>query len=223
MSSAIIVVIAFLFLLPVVYVGQTAITGKKVEFNVVSSESGGGGGKSSGFSFGIVQADPAGILPPDLMDDSVYNAEGDFRNTQGIAPTYWNCSTDGNCDSNQIWGPCYAPHGHVHWKQEVATASAAMGTTKSTSSSAASMPPHYFYNHDAQHKSSGGSVWNAHPSDPNDLANTCRPGFLIIGAGKCGTRYVVAAFYLFFCFLQSYFCLSNNRHVLSLNRMLGAL
>lgn len=187
--SVIIVVIAFILLLPVVYVGQTAIVGKnKLDF---------GGGS---FRFGIVQSDPPGILPPDLLllESSVYT-EGDFKNAQGIAPTYWNCSSDGNCDSNQIWGPCFAPHGNVHWKQEVAKQhdimAAAATTTKSSSSA---MPPQHFYKHEEQHNSG----WNhPQPPDPNDLANTCRPGFLIIGAGKCGTRYVLHYIYVYFLFI----------------------
>ena len=191
--SVIIVVIAFIFLLPVVYVGQSAISGKNI------------GGSNGGFGgFGIVKNpanDPPGILPLDLLSsqsesggggDSAVYTEGDFQNAAGIAPTFWNCSLDGNCDSNEIWGPCYAPHGIVHWKQEVEKH---QQDDIMTPSSSGAMPPIHFYNHGEQQRISGGGGWNSHsqqpPADPNDMANTCRPGFLIIGAGKCGTRYVM--------------------------------
>jgi hypothetical protein len=98
----------------------------------------------------------------------------DFRNHKGIAPAYWNCLSEGDesCDASDIrlgshhgveLGPCFAPHGAVNWTKQVLKY--ANGTK----------PPAY-------HNVMGG------PSKSrDDWSNFCRPGFIIIGAGKCGT------------------------------------
>jgi hypothetical protein len=102
--------------------------------------------------------DVGGIVPAALID-LVYN-ESDFVNEQGVIPPYWDC-LHGKCNSSQIWGPCYPPHKNVHWTKQV--------------EKYRSRPPHY-------QKKEPISL------DSSDLSGYCRPGFLIIGAGKCGTR-----------------------------------
>jgi hypothetical protein len=106
-----------------------------------------------------VSVDVGGIVPAALID-LVYN-ETDFVNEQGVIPPYWDC-LHGKCNSTEIWGPCYPPHKSVHsWGQQV--------------EKYRSRPPHY------QRK-------ELLSRDSTDLSGYCRPGFLIIGAGKCGTR-----------------------------------
>jgi hypothetical protein len=102
--------------------------------------------------------DVGGIVPAALID-LVYN-ETDFVNEQGVIPPYWDC-LHGKCNSSEIWGPCYPPHKSVHWGKQV--------------EKYRSQPPHY----QRKEPLSG---------DSTDLSGYCRPGFLIIGAGKCGTR-----------------------------------
>lgn len=100
-----------------------------------------------------------GIVPSYLLG-RVYNAS-DFRNERGIVPPFWSCSR-GACNSSEVWGPCYAPRGAVDWGKQIAK---------------------------DQGKQEG-PVFHHEPGrgeTRDDLADYCRPGFIIIGAGKCGT------------------------------------
>ena len=121
-------------------------------------------------SFGLYRSNirpvsTEGVVPPELVKLGVYNQSVDFENEAGIETPFWGCN-HGSCSKNsRVWGPCYAPHGHVDWSVEVD-----------------------FYKENNPSYKAGKT---ARP-DQSDLANLCRPGFLIIGAGKCGTRYVVA-------------------------------
>ena len=121
---------------------------------------------------------PRGInVPSDLMG-LVYH-ERDFVNDAGISPTFWNDNRtfpgfkdDAIFDTK--FGPCY---GHTipkvpNWQDEVDK----QQTHKAIYHEKLS-PMHA----KAKHKNSG-IVTN-----DNDLRGYCRPGFIILGAGKCGT------------------------------------
>jgi hypothetical protein len=98
------------------------------------------------------------IVPPGLAG-RVYNLTTDFVNPQGAIPPFWDCQY-GSCQSDQVWGPCYAPHGKIRWEKEMQR----------------------FRQHRASYE-----ISPVDRTSKNDFANLCRPGFLIIGAGKCGT------------------------------------
>ena len=102
-----------------------------------------------------------GLVPDELM--GVMYHENDFINDKGIAPTFWECQ-DANCSAQQPpqYGPCFAPHESVDWNESI----------------------DFYKTHPPRYMRMGEGKANT-----NDLADLCRPGFLIIGAGKCGTRY----------------------------------
>jgi hypothetical protein len=119
--------------------------------------------RSSVKSIGInihdsASGDAGGIVPAALIG-LVYN-ETDFVNERGVIPSYWDCS-HGKCNTSKMWGPCYPGHKRVHWAKQV--------------EKYRGRPPSY------QKKETASQ-------DSNDLSGYCRPGFLIIGSGKCGTR-----------------------------------
>jgi len=116
-----------------------------------------------------------GIVPQELMRLNVYSPH-DFVNEIGRIPPYWNTfnqSQGGGSTSMSPplpgqpvhFGPCYAPKklARKNWAREVAK-------------NERDGPP--FYHHT---RIRGATQY--------DVAGYCRPGFIIIGAGKCGTRY----------------------------------
>jgi hypothetical protein len=111
-------------------------------------------------------------LPAQLVELGVYQAN-DFINAAGRVPTYW-ASRDNTTTNNKSkdtptpWGPCYPPRrgGSLDW--ELLATKAADNSSK----------PDY-----ARSSALGGKKHDAEAID-----GMCRPGFLIIGAGKCGTR-----------------------------------
>lgn len=125
------------------------------------------------------------IFPTELIG-SVYNID-DFKNGYGNIPAYWKDiysslmiepeninSTNQNIANSTVtkytqstWGPCYPPN-----EEE----------SKSIDWTLTSIDPN----------AKGGveyplSTINRKKKDKTDVSNMCRPGFLIIGAGKCGT------------------------------------
>lgn len=97
----------------------------------------------------------------ELLDIGVYK-DHDFVNEIGVTPPYWNNETRYSPKETitKQWGPCFGSHDHVEWEAEV--------------------------------KKSQGRIRPSFPTqavgvEKNDWADYCRPGFLIIGAGKCGT------------------------------------
>lgn len=110
-----------------------------------------------------------GIVPQALLG-TVYSPK-DFKNDKNVVPAFWGCGT-GQCNTSEVWGPCYAPQSRVDWPKEVAKAKNSR------------QPP--LYHREAKRG-----------QDANDLTDYCRPGFIIIGAGKCGTRYVEKSFFVF--------------------------
>ena len=110
---------------------------------------------------GHVMQVQGGALPPDLLDLGIYNLSTDLSNERGVRPPFWSNATR---HKDHSWGPCYAPReSRINWKEEIRQA--ANGTNV--------IYPKYDF----------GSNRN-----PQDVAGRCRPSFLIIGAGKCGTR-----------------------------------
>lgn len=107
-----------------------------------------------------IRYDEAGIVPATLLG-LVYSME-DFRNEAGVVPPYWGCENNA-CNISSVWGPCYAPNERIDWESQV---------------------------QDNQERKP--SYWHKQQRIQNsgDVAGYCRPGFLIIGAGKCGTRFV---------------------------------
>ena len=104
-----------------------------------------------------------------LLQAGVYN-EHDFENEMGIVPPYWSDLTHRSPveTTTAEWGPCFGTHQKVHWDKEIEKYTLRKKRPiypgASTASSAAIAE-----------------------KEKRDWANFCRPGFLIIGAGKCGT------------------------------------
>jgi hypothetical protein len=96
------------------------------------------------------------IVPDELLTLGVYSKH-DFINDRGIQPTFWDCG-DGRCSTRQEWGPCYAPNENLNWVEEVDKYNA-------------TQKPEYRRN-------------SRDRTSRTDLEGLCRPGFLIIGAGK---------------------------------------
>jgi hypothetical protein len=97
----------------------------------------------------------------ELIDIGVYKNR-DFMNEIGVTPPYWGNGTGFSPKETMTkeLGPCFGSHDHVEWETEV--------------------------------KKSQGHTSPFFPTqtvgiEKNDWADYCRPGFLIIGAGKCGT------------------------------------
>eukprot|EP00980_Cylindrotheca_fusiformis_P031367 scaffold26259_cov108-Cylindrotheca_fusiformis.AAC.1 len=105
------------------------------------------------------------VLPEILMEQRIY-VESDFINTQGIAPPYWNASSplSRNADA---WGPCFKPDAKIDWRFH--------SDDESLKNVTWNVPLVYRRN---DHSIS---------SNSRNTAGLCRPGFLILGAGKCGT------------------------------------
>jgi hypothetical protein len=103
--------------------------------------------------------------------ESLY-LESDFLNLNGVVPAYWNCLHRNStyCEHSELMnrrhgvevGPCFAPHHEVNWTMEIQK-------TKS--------PGNNILYHDENQSALRSEDWS----------NFCRPGFIIIGAGKCGT------------------------------------
>jgi hypothetical protein len=109
-------------------------------------------------------------MPSTLFDKKLYSKH-DFRNDQGIVPSFWSenetCIDD---ECTKVWGPCYPPPGRVDWNHTVGELG---GATEE--------------NNKLQYLKQKGGNKVAQGESNTDLANFCRPGFLIIGQGKCGT------------------------------------
>ena len=83
--------------------------------------------------------------------------EADFINEIGVAPPYWKPTVDNG--STSTWGPCYPTTMHMDWYDE-----------RNSSD--------FKYLHDPND-----AKWHG----PGTISGGCRPGFIILGAGKCGT------------------------------------
>jgi len=94
---------------------------------------------------------------PSELYDLGLYKQTDFVNEIGISPPYWKPKP--HDASGRTWGPCFPERGQVDWHDD-------RNETE------------YTYIHDPNDKKWVG---------PKTKAGLCRPGFLIIGAGKCGT------------------------------------
>lgn len=104
-----------------------------------------------------------------LIDEGVYDVSS-FENEAGVVPPFWDENATSPCKPDETTtlelGPCFGSHVAVDWheqaKQNQNDAQLPRYTPLMTST------PHAM-------------------KTKNDWAGHCRPGFLIIGAGKCGT------------------------------------
>jgi hypothetical protein len=100
---------------------------------------------------------PSKSLLPEPLYELGLYQESDFTNEIGVSPPYWKPKVDDG--SGSTWGPCFPTTKHLSWYDE-----------RNSSD--------FNYLHD--------------PSDlkwhgPGTISGECRPGFIILGAGKCGT------------------------------------
>mmetsp|Transcript_28140 Transcript_28140/g.39587 ORF Transcript_28140/g.39587 Transcript_28140/m.39587 type:complete len:566 (-) Transcript_28140:1409-3106(-) len=106
-------------------------------------------------------------FPKELMG-TVYKPE-DFSNQEGITPSFWkhmHCPDTNECHFHgKTWGPCYPPVNDVNWETVI-------------HESEVHPEPSY---HSGPTRSGTSKVLG------ESLAGYCRPGFIIIGAGKCAT------------------------------------
>jgi hypothetical protein len=101
---------------------------------------------------------PLQFLPAALLEKHVYS-ETDFKNEAGIVPSFWTQKQScTNGNCLDVWGPCYPPTDQVDWDTVM------MEKT------------------DKLEYSTSKKMFQEGTFD-----NYCRPGFLIIGQGKCGT------------------------------------
>jgi len=98
---------------------------------------------------------------PDILMQKVYNKK-DFINEKGIVPSFWRNQNENTANQTITWGPCYPPKQTVDWDNEIDFHS--------------NMTQYHPVKRESNRLQSS-----------NDLSDYCRPGFIIIGAGKCGT------------------------------------
>ena len=161
-------------------------------------------------------------LPSELIGLSY--VASDFSNDAGVTPTYWNCSrVSGDCGSvgrhygvggggdwrhnrkkkkknssnnknntNDLshmydtWGPCFVTaNRHIKWETVIEQHK----HIDEKNSDRQQQDDHSWYYASSSHA--------IRSDNGNDVRGLCRPGFVILGAGKCGTRYVVVVFCLF--------------------------
>jgi hypothetical protein len=106
-----------------------------------------------------VLVDVHSMVPQQLVEWGVYDPENDFVNSIGKRPAFW------ELNNSHSWGPCYPEPLHTAtWKNVTDLQE----------------PYQYKYRHDDKiHKQA--------KTFSTNVAGGCRPGFVIIGAGKCGT------------------------------------
>jgi len=116
-------------------------------------------------------------LPPILFKENLYS-DSDFVNDDGIIPTFWNetekCFRSKFPHEEEVctptWGPCYLPKTYAakNWNKKLLKEYGGV------------------VDDDKYHYLRGVSVFT-YSQTKNELDGLCRPGFLIIGQGKCGT------------------------------------
>jgi hypothetical protein len=94
---------------------------------------------------------------PEPLLNHVYR-KTDFINERGNIPAFW-----GENENSSIitWGPCYPPSTTVDWNKAM--------TKYANTTEYRPVKRHTTY------------------KDKSDLSDYCKPGFIIIGQGKCGT------------------------------------
>jgi hypothetical protein len=122
------------------------------------------------------------IVPKPLIDNGVYNESEDFVNERGIRPTYWHFK------NTRSWGPCIPPLTSItDWQDR---------RNFSTSTNGDNVEDFVYLRSIFEQQPRPPSTHNSVEQAQNDFETRqqklqrgggCRPGFLIIGAGKCGT------------------------------------
>ncbi len=108
-------------------------------------------------------------FPHELFNDDGAYVLDDFHNEIGNVPPYWEDIDDSKRANNELItphvGPCYLPPNAPDWHELMDDHQSKIKYVDVV------------------------SLEKAHVADKNvdDLAGLCRPGFIIIGAGKCGT------------------------------------
>jgi hypothetical protein len=104
-----------------------------------------------------------------LVEAGVYNSTRDFENELGVVPPYWQARRqpdDHHASKVMEWGPCYGTTTGIDWEAEIVR----YGTDPRDE-------PRY----------PRAPFTSSMTKEERNFENFCRPGFLIIGAGKCGT------------------------------------
>jgi hypothetical protein len=122
------------------------------------------------------------MVPQKLLDMGIYDEALDFVNEKGSIPTGWEHP---NGDRN-VWGPCrfvQRQPASLEWNDR-------RGRPNSTIN--ATMSPEYYRNANLEdfeylRKPKQSYLNNGNSKGGGTVVGWCRPGFLIIGAGKCGT------------------------------------
>ena len=119
------------------------------------------------------------MVPQQLLDMGAYDEASDFVNEQGIVPTGWE-HTNGDHD---VWGPCrFVPSTptSLEWSDR-------RKYNNTTNNNTMIMSPEYYRNADVNDFNYSRNPSKYSGSKRGLGVGWCRPGFLIIGAGKCGT------------------------------------
>jgi len=119
------------------------------------------------------------FVPNELLKLSVYSVQDDFVNEVGKSPPYWNSTKKmrqkvQGASLISVVGPCFVPQlTDTEWRDNVEKVRRRRNLANDNDSEATSI--HY---HDRKQFAGRGVMAN------NNLTDLCRPGFLIIGAGK---------------------------------------
>jgi len=131
------------------------------------------------------------MVPKELLDLGVYNEASDFVNELGMKPIGWE-HKNGDPD---VWGPCrFVPNprdsatvASVEWTDRRRRPPPNSSISNNSNATTAIGSPEYYRNADVEDFEYLGKSKQPLPSGRKDIGGWCRPGFLIIGAGKCGT------------------------------------
>jgi hypothetical protein len=128
-----------------------------------------------------------------LIDQGVYDTSS-FENEAGVIPPFWDKNSTSPCKPDETTtpelGPCFGSHQAIDWQLQANQKDPIPRYSPLMSGAPETM------------------------KTKNDWAGSCRPGFLIIGAGKCGTSvchartvlltFILHAYSLFHIFMYIY-------------------
>jgi len=137
------------------------------------------------------------MIPKDLVELGIYNETSDFMNERGISPTGWENPTY----DDATWGPCrfLKKETTIQWNDR--RRHRYVDNTTITDVATDNKSDDYYHNADVNdfdyhrrpnnnyNKKYIPTLYNSNNKNSigRDGDGWCRPGFLIIGAGKCGT------------------------------------
>ena len=159
-----------------------------------------GASSTSGSNSTMTTTLPGQHVPTALLEMGVYEEPVDFQNAQGQIPTGWEDPAhsdddveeqeerrSGTTTTTMTWGPCHQTLSQTtaaSWTWHDRRRQPSRNTSSTTTNDAQrSFSPEYYQNadvHDFRYPKT------TLPGAEKD-EGYCRPGFLIIGAGKCGT------------------------------------